>query len=194
MSVRRASRRGFSYGLASTWSKTMMYTGNAAYPTNSFIKKWFYGQSFNGAPREERVSSLSGTQLRRTTFNNKINAAAFQLPIACSQTHQAMDCFGKGGSGSVVSVPIWMNNWDMTLAKNFPLRSEGRVLTFRAEFYNLPNHTQFGSINNTLQYDLASYQNWVAGRAAWSRATASSVAYNGARAPRQVALTLRFVF
>jgi len=272
MSVRRGNRRGLSYGLAYTWSKTMMYTGNSAYPTNPFFKKWFYGPAFNGAPhvlaanyiyeipgrealfrllpaRLGKINvrplgwvmdhwsvsgitswqshgmygvpgiSMTGTSssnpapnwtgsaegarvvmtgnpvMSNPDFDHNINAAAFQLPVACSQTRQTMDCFGNAGSGSIMSVPIWMNNWDVSLIKNFPIGGERRQLTFRAEFYNLPNHTQFSAINNTLQYDLASYQKWIAGTATSPTLSNSQFGrYTTARNPRQIAMTLRFQF
>ena len=42
------------------------------------------------------------------------------------------------------------SNFDMTLFRNFNLGSEKRVLTFRAEAYNVFNHTQFNSIDTSL--------------------------------------------
>lgn len=61
--------------------------------------------------------------------------------------------------------PTTMSNWDMTFAKTFPLKGEkSRGFTFRAEMYNIPNHTQWSGINTS------------------------------ARAPRQMAMTLRFQF
>lgn len=84
--------------------------------------------------------------------------------MTCSQTRQTFDCFGNAGSGSNIKVPTWMNNWDLTLAKSMKLGNERRELTFRGEFYNLPNHTQFSGINSTVQYDLASYQKWILGQ------------------------------
>jgi hypothetical protein len=47
--VRRANRHGLSYGLAYTWSKTMMYTGNPPYPGVIPYDR-YYGPAFNGAP------------------------------------------------------------------------------------------------------------------------------------------------
>jgi hypothetical protein len=45
-----------------------------------------------------------------------------------------------------------LNNWDMALAKNLPLR-ESMSIEFRAEFFNIFNHAQFqtpsGSINSS---------------------------------------------
>jgi hypothetical protein len=261
VSVRRANRRGLSYGLAYTWSKSMMYTGFPNYPGNDFFKKWFYGPTFNGAPHVISANyiyeipglgrkfnirplgwvtdhwsvsgitswqshalygvpgiSITGTSssnpapnwtgsaegarlvvigdptVANPTFYNNINAAAFQLPVACSQTRQTMDCFGNAGSGSIFKVPIWMNNWDMSLSKVVPLKSERRNLTFRAEFFNLPNHTQFSGINNTLQFDLGSYQKWIAGQGPLVQSNSQFGRYTTARNPRQVAMTLRFQF
>ena len=261
VSIRRANRHGLSYGLAYTFSKTMMYSGFPYYPGNPFFKKWYYGPTFNGAPQVIGANyiydipglgkkfnirpmgwvtdhwslsgiwswqshamygapgiSLTGTSssnpapnwtgsaegarvvvvgnptLSNPNFYNNINAAAFQLPVACSQTRQTTDCFGNAGNGSIFSVPVWMNNLDMSLIKNIPIKSEKRMLTFRAEFFNLPNHTQFSSINNTLQYDLGSYQNWIAGKGSLVQSNSQFGRYTAARNPRQVALTLRFQF
>jgi hypothetical protein len=263
VSVRRANRHGLSYGLAYTFSKTMIYSGFPYYPGNSFFKKWYYGAAWNnsGAPQVLAANyiydipglgkrfnirpmgwvtdhwslsgiwswqghgmygapsiSITGTSssnpapnwtgsaegarlvvvgnptLSNPTFYNNINAAAFQLPVACSQTRQTMDCFGNAGNGAIFSVPIWMNNLDMSLIKNIPIKSEKRMLTFRAEFYNLPNHTQFSAINNTLQFDLASYQNWIAGKGSLVQSNSQFGRYTTARNPRQVAMTLRFQF
>ncbi|MBZ5583467.1 MAG: carboxypeptidase regulatory-like domain-containing protein [Acidobacteriia bacterium] len=259
--IRRGNRHGLSYGLAYTWSKTMMYSGFPQYPGNSFFKQWYYGPSFNGAPHVIAANyiyeipglgkkfnirplgwvtdhwevsgitswqshgmtgvpgiSITGTSssnpapnwtgsaegarlfvvgdptVSNPTFYNNINAAAFQLPVACSQTRQTMDCFGNAGQGSIMSIPTWMNNWDVSLAKNIPIFSEKRMLTFRAEFYNLPNHTQFSGVNTSVQYDLTSYQNWIAGKGSLVQSNNQLGRYTSARNPRQVAMTLRFVF
>jgi hypothetical protein len=45
------------------------------------------------------------------------------------------------------------NNWDMSLVKKIPIRSESRFLQLRAEFYNAFNHTQFATVNNTARFD-----------------------------------------
>ncbi|PWU09172.1 MAG: hypothetical protein C5B51_06660, partial [Terriglobia bacterium] len=44
------------------------------------------------------------------------------------------------------------NNFDLSLFRNFNLGSEKRVLTFRAEAYNVFNHTQLNSIDTTAVY------------------------------------------
>jgi hypothetical protein len=261
MSIRRANRRGLSYGVAYTWSKSMMYTGQSPYPENDYFKDRWYGPAFNGAPHVltanyiydlpglgkrygirplgwivdnwtvsgitswqshgmygtpglsftgnsssnptpnmtgsaegARLNAVGNPTLSNPDFYHNIDPNAFLPPAPCSNTNRTMDCFGNAGSGSIMSVPVWMNNWDVTLAKRFPLWSERRNITFRAEFYNLPNHTQFSGINNTLQYDLVSYQNWLAGKGSLVQSNTQFGRYTGARAPRQVALTLRVQF
>ena len=46
-----------------------------------------------------------------------------------------------------------INNWDVTLFKNFPIKSEQRSLQVRWEFYNVFNHTQFSGVDNTARFD-----------------------------------------
>jgi hypothetical protein len=42
-----------------------------------------------------------------------------------------------------------MNNWNLSVHKNFQLR-ENTALQFRAEFFNVFNHTQWSSVGTTL--------------------------------------------
>jgi hypothetical protein len=147
-----------------------------------------------GSAEGARLNVVGNPTVANPTFFNNIDPTAFLPPVACNQTFQNKSCFGNAGNGSIMKVPIWMNNWDLTLAKRIPLGGERRALTFRAEFYNLPNHTQFSGVNNTLQYDLSSYQKWIAGQGNLVLSNNQFGRYTGARAPRQVAMTLRFQF
>ncbi len=87
----------------------------------------------------------------------------------------------------------WMNNWDMTFAKSFRA-GERREFTFRAEMYNIFNHTQFSSINSTIQFDLASYQNWTQGKGQLVQSNTQLGRYTGTQSPRRMAMSLRFQF
>ncbi len=103
------------------------------------------------------------------------------------------------GRGDVGDAPRYLfrgpgiNNWNLSLFKNFPLGGR-RALQFRAEAYNLLNHTQFGGttvnsgtggqgIDNTLRYDAAGNQV----NASFGDATA-------ARAARIIQGSIRFSF
>ena len=88
---------------------------------------------------------------------------------------------GNIGNGMVRGPGI--NNWDLTLFKNFPLKSEQRSFQFRWELYSLFNHTQFSTMNTTAAFNAAGQQT----NTQLAQAT-------GARSARimQVSLRLRF--
>jgi len=136
-----------------------------------------------------------------TDGNRIINTAAFSIPYPCSQTPQAdphygigqnLSCLGNAGAGQIVNLPgTRVSNLDMTFSKNFPLKKEGRNLVFRAEMYNMPNHTQFsaGGINITPSYD---WRNWLQGRLVQTNANLNR--FTQTLNPRQMEMSLRFVF
>ncbi|MCC6391442.1 MAG: hypothetical protein IT167_12645, partial [Bryobacterales bacterium] len=76
-----------------------------------------------------------------------------------------------------------INNWDISLFKNFLIVSEPRNLQFRWEMYNAFNHTQFQSVDSTARFDAQGNQV----NARFGQVTA-------ARAARVIQLSLRFSF
>jgi hypothetical protein len=141
----------------------------------------------------------AGANVNGSPGNQIINALAFVDPYPCSYTPgatpqkgigESMECYGNAGTGSIMKLPLTrMDNWDMTLSKNFPLKSEKRVLMFRAEMYNLPNHTQFSSAGVTPQYNWPNWQNGILVQ------TSSSLGrFSGTQTPRQMSMSLRFQF
>lgn len=134
----------------------------------------------------------SGNVSSTRDFTHTFNWQAFTLPQPCSATNQDLSCFGnEAGSttSSVFKLPIWENNWDMSLSKNVPLKGEGRYLTFRADAFNAPNHTQFFSINETIQYD---YNSWLAGKLVQTNNQLGR--YTSAATPRQIMLSAHLTF
>jgi len=103
----------------------------------------------------------TGNAASDANFTHTFNWQAFALPQPCSSTNQNLSCFGNAGGGTIVKLPIWENNWDMSLSKHFPLKREGTFLTIRADVFNAPNHTQFWSVNTSIQYD---YNSWLQGK------------------------------
>ena len=143
--------------------------------------------------------AASGYGANGTPGNQLINEAAFQIPNPCSLTAAAnprygqgesMECFGNAGAGSLINVPgTRVSNFDMTFSKSFPLKSERRLLMFRAEMYNIFNHTDFSSWNIGPSYD---WSNWLNGNLVQ---TSSSLGrYSAALNPRQMSMSLRFQF
>ncbi len=168
------------------------------------------GVSFTGTTAVNPAPNMTGSSTREpvrlnvvgdpglasseVTFLRTFNWQAFEPPKPCSWTNQSMACFGNGGAGSIVPVPTGMNNWDMTFAKGFNLKSEKRQLIFRAEMYNIWNHTQFSSVNSQVQWSLSSYQNWIAGKGSLVQSNAQLGRFTAARAPRQMSMSLRLMF
>jgi hypothetical protein len=75
------------------------------------------------------------------------------------------------------------NNWDISLFKNFNLKSESRYLQLRWEIYNVFNHTQYSSVDTNAIFNAAGGQtNTQFGRV------------NGARDPRIMQLGVRLTF
>jgi hypothetical protein len=55
--------------------------------------------------------------------------------------------FGVGNAPKDAIRGPGINNWDISVFKNFKLAREGRVsLQYRLEMYNAFNHTQFGGV------------------------------------------------
>jgi hypothetical protein len=185
-------------------------SGITSWQSNAYVG--VPGISFSGTstlnPGPNMTGSYEGARMLVTkslsvpsdqvNFYNTFDASGLQIPMPCSWTAgatpqqgtgQNMSCFGNAGGGSLVKVPYGMNNWDLNLSKNFPLGSERRYISFRAEMYNFPNHTQFNAINSSPTYDLSKWQNGVV-----SQTNANLGRYTGVRNPRQMSMSLRLQF
>ena len=107
-------------------------------------------------------------------MEHMFNTAVFALP-------------GKGDPGNAPRVCVrgpGINNWDLTLFKLFPIKSEQRSLQLRWEFYNLLNHTQFSGMDTTARFDPATGAQ-TNGQFGWA---------TSARTPRLMQVSLRFKF
>ena len=167
---------------------TALVVGNPELPGGqaSFVSGPTTAAALNG-----NINGTAGNQI----FNN-----GSVLPVLpCSLTPQAnprlgigenMECFGNEGPGSLFPVPnTRVNNWDVTFTKNFPLKKEGRNLSFRLETFNLFNHPQFSGWTVGQTYDWANYKNGVS-----VPQNGSTGRYTSALQPRLMSMTLRFVF
>lgn len=82
----------------------------------------------NAAPPQSGVAGFPGPLL--------YNPAAFAEPTGLT--------FGDAGR-NILNLPS-RTNFDMGLFKHFPLRSEQRAIEFRAEAFNVFNHTQWNGV------------------------------------------------
>ena len=117
------------------------------------------------------------------TFNQTFNTEMFAPPTPCSWTNQTDACFGNMGY-NILKGP-GTNNWDMTFAKQIPTGLPERyALRFRAEVYNIFNHTQFSGVDTGAEFNVTTLQ----------QTDVNFGRYTSARAPRQMSFSLRFEF
>jgi len=153
--------------------------------------------SFVGGPTSSSATTIG---VNGTPGNAILNNAAVATPNPCSLVPnanprigigQSMSCFGNAGAGSLIKLPgTKVNDWDMTFRKKFPLKSDKRMLEFRAEMYNIFNHTQFLGANTGQSYDWANYKN----TGTLVPTSGSTGRYTSAVAPRLMSMALRLEF
>ena len=85
----------------------------------------------NAPPPVTEVAGIVGPLL--------YNPGAFAQPTGLT--------FGSAGR-NILNHPA-RTNWDMGLFKHFPIKSETRAIEFRAEAFNVLNHTQWNDISNS---------------------------------------------
>lgn len=91
-----------------------------------------------------------------------------------------------------------INNWDMALQKNIPIR-ERMKFAIRVEAFNVFNHVSFDSVNTTLDFDTtdsckdAALNDMRCG-SGQLKSTSSFGQVNGERQPRTLQLSARFTF
>jgi hypothetical protein len=129
----------------------------------------------SGSSDSARINVIGDPNLSsgQRTFTREFNTAAFGLP--------AVGTMGTAGQNIMYGPGI--NNWDLSVTKRFAVFSESRTVSFRGEFYNAFNHTQFSGWNTSAIFNGQGQQI----NAAFGQA-------NGARLPRYVQLSARFVF
>ncbi len=101
--------------------------------------------NWSGSPTDAaRPNVISDPVLPKDqrTFYLNVNPAAFALPAQGSLGNAPKDVFRGPGR----------NNFDISLFKNFRLNERFRA-QFRAEAYNVFNHTQFTSVDTTIRFD-----------------------------------------
>jgi hypothetical protein len=139
------------------------------------------GIDLTGGGDGVRANVIARPQLShgQRTFDRWFNTAAFAMPNLPQGT-----TVDPGDASIAPFRGPGQNNWDVTLTKKFPLKSESRSLLFRGEFYNAWNHTQFQAVDNNATFD-ATTGNQV--NADFGHVTAT-------RQPRVIQLSVRLDF
>ena len=127
-----------------------------------------------GSNEGARITVLGDPYLDKSqrTFDRNFKTEMF--------ARTAKNDFGNAGIGLLRGPGI--NNWDISITKRFPI-TERRYFQFRSEFYNTFNHTQFSGLSTGARFNPAGEQ-----------INLNFGAYTGARDPRRIQLSLRFMF
>lgn len=157
------------------WQLSGIYTAQTGRPRNvtfaTTSKVDFTGTPSQG-PRLDHIAPAILSSGQRT-FERYFNTEAFALPEVGTFGNMARYVIRDPG----------LNNWDLAIFKNFPIRERMRI-QFRFETYNTFNHTQFSGGDR-------------AGR--WNPATGEQVdtrfgQFTAASNARIMQLALRFLF
>jgi hypothetical protein len=130
------------------------------------------GTDLTGGGDGQRINIVGDANATGGTFYQWFNTAAFARP-------------GKndpGNAGKVVVRLPGVNNWDLALAKKFPV-GEARYFQLRWEAYNAFNHTQYSGVDTTARFNPAGDQV----NARFGQVTST-------RSPRVMQGSLRFSF
>lgn len=133
------------------------------------------GQDITGSGEGARINVVGDAVLSKgdKTFFQNFNTGVFRRP--------AKGDFGNAGVNILRGPGV--NNWDISLSKRFPFKSEERFLQFRTEMFNAWNHTQFSGLYTTARFDPAGNQ-----------IDPNFGAFSAARTPRTIQLSLKLYF
>jgi hypothetical protein len=133
------------------------------------------GEDLSGGGDPQRVNLTCNPNLAHSdkTDTRFFNTSCVQL-------------VGLGQPGSAGRNPLrgpGITDFDLTVFRNFHLGNERRILTFRWEFYNIFNHPQFSSVDNSALFNPAGVQT-----------NTDFGVVNATRPPRVMQGSLRFRF
>ena len=187
-------------GITSFMSGAPIAVGSTALNQASAIGSYAV-QGVSGATLNRRITGNEGWSPRPVLGCNPNLARGDRTLSAFINT----SCFhpaavGSTGMDSVIR-PIrgpGLENWDMSIFKNFPFGEGERSLQLRAEFYNVWNHTQWSFLNVTPTFDAAGNITNLAGTPGGGRfgfgALNTVRTAAGAGGPRQIQLAVKFYF
>jgi hypothetical protein len=142
-------------GLSRRWDNALtraVFDGWELSGITSFISGAPLGIGYNLSPTADLVGGSGGGVDSRVVLVGDPNLPKDQrTPTRAFDTSAVrMPSRAEFGVGNAPKDPIrgpGINNWDISIFKNFKLAREGRVsLQYRLEMYNAFNHTQFGGV------------------------------------------------
>ena len=103
------------------------------------------GADITGGGDGSRIIATGKAQLPHgeRTFDRFFDPTVFRRPARGDFGSAPKDVFRNAG----------INNWDISMFKNFPVKGERRYFQLRWEMYNAFNHTQFSDVDSTARFD-----------------------------------------
>jgi hypothetical protein len=143
------SSKGFTHASLAGWSIAGVATIQAGQPLTVVATNTnnVFGINATGGDRAQLAPGCTYPQLETpgsvtSRIAGYFNSACFTKALVVGSDNVATT-FGNSGVG-IVRGPA-QNNFDISLAKRFPLWSDKSALQFRAEFFNAFNTPQFAS-------------------------------------------------
>jgi len=172
--VSKYSNNAFVKGVFDGWQLAGVSTFASGLPSAIYLGTTD-SIDFTGGGDEVRANLIGQPQLSHgdRTFERFFNTAAFGRPAV-------------GSHGDAPVSPVrgpGINNWDITLMKQFRLWSEASSLQFRSELYNAWNHPNFNGMDVGPVFDESGNQ---------VNSTFGQITSN--RAPRVIQFSLRLQF
>ena len=130
--------RGLTHDLLGGWELSGITTAGTGFPITVYMPN---GNSVGlGTNETANRPNIQGPMNYPQTFYNWFNPGALTAP--------ANGVFGSLGRGALTGPG--RQNWDMTLLKSFGLGfREGASLEFRADAFNVFNHTEYAAVGTT---------------------------------------------
>jgi outer membrane receptor protein involved in Fe transport len=117
----------------------LTYTPNAAQQVSPQISATYRGANEYRPNVVTGVKPLSKTQIASNGFIQFVNYAAFSLPPIKDGSGNVLSPFGNARRNPLRTTPFYQT--DLSLNKKFSTPVERLKVEFRAEFYNVLNHT-----------------------------------------------------
>jgi hypothetical protein len=111
---------------------------------------------YTGATDVTQRCEVIGNPLANIPAGTYFNPTAFAMPALATGPDNSIvgpPALGNLGGGAGVLTYPHITNLDLTVSKEFPLRSERRVLKFQVQAYNALNHPEFNSMNTGIQFN-----------------------------------------
>lgn len=134
----------FSRQVLDNWQISGVTTFASGFPTGISYTTTD-GANITGGGDGSRVVVTGKAELPfgSRTFQQFFNTSVFGRPAVGTFGNAPKDVFRGPG----------INDWDISLFKNFHLGNERRLMQIRGEGYNAFNHTQWSAVNSTARFD-----------------------------------------